>query len=493
MLEKKGERLCWEAVPLFALYTILPNYFAFEFSGSLPLLTAGRALLLLLGVMLVLRNRKALLDRNCWSLKGLNLLLTKDQPMRWGILVYLGLLLGVNLTFLLDTSESVKYIFSIVVEQYALVWMLSLILDTRKKLIDALRLFFMASGAVAVIAAVSCVVDYNLFYLLDTVKRDMLQSDYYRLGLLRAAAGFNHAVYYGAYCAVMLPLGMYFVENDGKRWLRMLSAGVMGLNFVGLILSNSRGSMLAVGCLAGILFFLYLWQKRLKQLFATYLPIIAGALAALMLICCVTPVGLSFLQGVGDSIAVSVESMMPDAGQQTTKPDSTNPGKPAATDPVTPGTTNPGEPVLPTKPTEPTLEYGENPNGLRSRSKQMTVIQWTLEHAPIRGLGPNAHVRGLVKAQYQEGKWQVLRTLDMGVVAIVAQYGLVGLLGYVMLYGGVFVSLLSKKHRRDTLSQYLVLAFATYMLCQLSISDVSRWEWMFIGFVVAFVNLHYEE
>lgn len=487
MSEKKSERLCWEAVPFFTLYTILPNYFAFEFSGSLPLLTASRALLLLLGVMLVLRNRKVLLNRKCWSPKGLNLLLTKDQPMGWCILVYLALLLGVNLTFLLETSESVKYIFSMVVEQYALVWILSLILDTRKKLIDALRLFFLASGAVAVIAAVSCVVDYNLFYLLDTVKRDMLQSDYYRLGLLRAAAGFNHAVYYGAYCAVMLPIGMYFVENDEKRWLRLLSAGVMTLNFVGLILSNSRGSMLAVGCLAGILFFLYLWQKRLKQLFTTYLPIIAGALAVLLVVCCLTPVGLYFLKGVSSSIVVSVESMLPDKIQQTTAPAATNPGNP--------GTTNPGGMTQPTRPTqpEPTLDYGENPNGLRSRTAQMTVIQWTLKQAPLRGMGPNAHVRGLVKAQYQEGKWQVLRTLDMGVVAIVAQYGLVGLLGYALLYGGVFISLLSKKHRGHPLSQYLVLAFATYMLCQLSISDVSRWEWVFIGFAVAFVNLHHKE
>jgi hypothetical protein len=334
MSKNKSDRLCWEAVLLFTLYTILPNYFALEISSRLPLLTASRALLLLLGVMLVLRRRQVLLDPKRWSLRGLNLLLTEDQPLRWSVLIYLGLILGVNLTFLLDTSESVKHIFTVVAEQYALVWMITLILDTRKKLIDALRVFFLASGLVAVIAVVSCVADYNLFYLLDTVKREMLQSDYYRLGLLRAAASFNHPVYYGAYCAVMLPIGMYFVENDKKSWLRLLSAGVMVLNFVGLILSNSRGSILAVGCLAGILFFLYLWQKRLKQLFTTYLPIIACALAVLMLVCCLTPVGLSFLKGVGSSIAASVGSLLPDVEFQGTKPGATMPGDPMATVPA---------------------------------------------------------------------------------------------------------------------------------------------------------------
>lgn len=485
MSKNKSDRLCWETVLFFALYTILPNYFALEISGGLPLLTASRALLLLLGVMLVLRSRKVLLDPKRWSLKGLNLLLTEDKPLRWSILIYLGLLLGVNLTFLLDTSESVKHIFTMVAEQYALVWMLTLILDTREKLISALRLFFLASGVVALIAAASCVADYNLFYLLDTVKREMLQSDYYRLGLLRAAASFNHPVYYGAYCAVMLPIGMYFVENDKKPWLRLLSAGTMVMNFVGLILSNSRGSILAVGCLAGILFFLYLWQKRLKQLFTTYLPIIAVALAVLVLVCCLTPVGLSFLKGVGSSIAVSVESLLPDVIQQTTKPAATDPNKPADAVPT--------QPPMPTTEPEQALDYGENANGVHSRLAQFTMIQWTLQQSPITGLGPNAHVRGLVKAQYVEGKWQTLRTLDMGVVAIVVQFGLLGLLGYAVLYGGVFVSLLSKKHRRDMLTQYLTLAFVTYLLCQLSISAVTKWEWVFIGFAASLINLHNEE
>lgn len=492
MSNNKSDRLCWEAVLFFTLYTILPNYFALEISGSLPLLTASRALLLLMGVMLVLRRREVLLDPKRWSLRGLNLLLTEDQPLRWSILIYLGLMLRVNLTFLLDTSESVKHIFTVVAEQYALVWMVTLILDTREKLIGGLRLFFLASGVVALIAAASCVADYNLFYLLDTVKREMLQSDYYRLGLLRAAASFNHPVYYGAYCAVMLPIGMYFVENDKKKWLRLLSAGVMVMNFVGLILSNSRGSILAVGCLAGILFFLYLWQKRLKQLFATYLPIIAGALAVLVLVCCLTPVGLSFLKGVGSSIAMSVESLLPDVIPQDTKPAPTDPSKPAA-EPTGPAATVPAQPTEPATEPEPTLDYGDNANGVRSRLAQFTMIQWTLEQSPITGLGPNAHVRGLVKAQYVEGKWQTLRTLDMGVVAIVVQFGLLGLLAYTALYGGVFVTLLSKKHRWDTLTQYLTLAFFTYMLCQLSISDVAKWEWVFIGFAVSLINLHNKE
>ena len=70
---KKERSLPWEALLLFALYIILPEYFALELGQKLPLLTASRILLVTMFVGLVVR-RKELFFGKGFSLKKLNLL-----------------------------------------------------------------------------------------------------------------------------------------------------------------------------------------------------------------------------------------------------------------------------------------------------------------------------------------------------------------------------------------------------------------------------------
>lgn len=486
---KKG--LTWEVVLFLALYAVMPEYCALELHAKLPLITASRAVLVLMGLFLLLRNRGTLLNFKQFSLRKWNLLLTENKLLRFGLFGYFIVLVAVNLTFLMETSEAVKQIFIICLEEYGLVWMLAMILDSREKIVSALKVLVISSAAVAVLCCISCAMSFNLFSLLNTVSRDMLMSNYYRLGMLRAAGGFGHPVYYGAFCVLMFPLCMYFVEESPRKEQRIFYGVCLALNFAGLILSNSRGSMLALGCL-GILVFCLRWAGRsLKKLFTTYLPYGAIALVILVLVASFSPLGISFLTRTAGSVMDSIQSMLPTQATeptQDTTPVTTEPTEPSETDPTE---TEPSETTEPTEPepTEPEVEYGENPDGLSSRIKQLSGLTWTLTQEPVFGFGPNCHVRGLMAYMYWPGVWSHVPTFDVNLVAIIGQYGLVGLAAYLCQYGSVGITLVRKKYRGDRLMHFLLLAFIGYMLCLLSISFLDRTAWILVGVLIALVNV----
>lgn len=471
MNKQKNSRLFWDIGLLCALYVALPEYFALEFSQKLPLLTASRLLLVLAGCMLILRNRQSVLNVRQWNIRALNLELTKDRFLRYSMLVYFAILIFVNLTFM-PSSDAIKELFVLVAEQYFLMWLLVRIFDTRRKLMAGLRLLVYSSGVVAVLAAVSMIADYNVFHFLKTTQRAMLMSDYYRQGMLRAATGFGHPVYYGAFCAIMLPLCMYFAENEEKRKLRLAAGGCMSMNLVGLILSNSRGSILAVGCMVVFIFLLRLISRSLKAFLKVCIPVLAVALAVLILVTAMTPAGTRYLSSVAQSMGDTLSSLFP--GSNAGKPGQSG-DMPGDIEDVDPGDKD-------------EVEFGENPNGVRSRTVQLTGILWTLEREPLLGLGPNAHKNGLLYYRF-DGNWQRARSLDIAPVSMISQFGLIGFLGFAALYLGFFKTYLDKRYRKDGLMHHLFLCFVSYGLCLLSISDLDKLEWMLLAATVSLVNI----
>lgn len=453
----RGFSLPVEMILLFALYIALPSYFAVELKAGFPLLTASRVLLMLAAIGVLLRRRDVF-DLRHFRWDRLNLHLTTDKPLMICLLVYFGLLLAVNAAFLAKTSEGIKQIFVIVAEEYALTWLITMTLTDRKKITDALKILMLASGALGICAAVSVICHYNLFRLLDTAHRDgLVLRDFYRYGMLRPTCGFHHAVHYGSFCAVMLPMEMYFVEHEEDRKKRKLYAMCTALTLVGLLLANSRGSQLAFIATAGLIFLIRLARKRIVELFKTYIPIILVAvmIVAVVFVCC--PAGRYRLQETVDN-----------ADDPTSYTDITE---------------------ITQEEEKMDISFGENPNGLRSRFMQLSGIVYTMGLSPVVGLGPNAPANGLVAYMYAQDKWAYLKTVDVNVVAIIAQYGLVGLLGYLSLYGSLGITFIRKKYRTDPLMHYLFLAFVCYMLCLLSISSLDKWFWVFVGITVSLINV----
>jgi len=461
--------LTWDLVLFFALYVTLPNYFAIDFSQHLPLLTGSRFLLVLIAVMLLIRRRNDIFNLRNFQVKQLGLSFTADRFLRGGILLYFALLLIADLALIpADAGEALKACFTLLVEGYMLLWLLSMILNTRAKLVAALGVLVLVSGITAIICIISTYLDKNLLHYLNTVNRKMLMSSYYRSGALRAAAGFGHPVFYGAFCAIILPINMYFVENAPNRRSRIVFAISMALTLTALALSKSRGSLAAYGLIMGLILFIRLIRRNAKKFFAAYIPIFAVMLVLLLLIPSPAP----------------ASTPAPDTTPQTVPSDT--PSLPQTQEPITPVIPE-DEPEPEPNPT-PNTDFGENKSGMNSRFRQMTAIIWTLERKPVFGFGSNAHIRGLLKCQYEGTQWWTTRTLDMGITAIICQFGIVGLLGYCALYGSILKTVLSRKYRGDTLLEHLALAFLTYLLCLLTIAGLEKMDWVLFACIVCAVN-----
>lgn len=458
--------LPWDVALFFALYIILPEYFALEISESFPLLTGNRILLVLLGIMWLLRNRSILLNPKEW-----NLGLTDDKFLRCSIFIYLALLAVCNLATLGSAgAESIKALLVLVAEEYVLVWLITFALNSRQKILSAVKILVIASGVVGLIATVGCVIGYNPFHLLYTASRDMLHEDYYRLGMLRAAAGFGHPVFYGAYCVVITPLNMYLADNAGTKGKKVLYCACLVMNLVGMFFSNSRGSFIIFAVMAVLLFIVYLLKKNLKKLFLNYLPVVIAALLVILLVVQVSSIGTSFLASVANSITQSFQSDETDSTELTDFTDETD-----ATE----------EDLL--------ANYGTNKNGMNSRTLQLSGILWTLQREPLFGFGSNAHIRGLLCYEIQPGVWHSTKTVDVGYVAIIGQYGLVGTLGYIALFGSLFFTIILKKRWKDELMLFLGLSFVAYLLSLLSVAHLSKYLWVLIGLILSMVNIMKKE
>lgn len=458
---RKGSntRLGWDVALLFALYIIAPAYLAVEFHRSLPLITLSRGLLVLLGLMTLIRRRDLFrLSGPDW--KGMNFGLTGQPLLRWGLVAYFGLLLITDAAlFPTDKAESLKAIFVVVMEEYMLVWLLSLAIDTRKKLQTALACLSVAAGITGVVATASVILTFNPFHLLNTVSREMLMTSYFRLGALRAETGFGHPVFYGAFCVIVTPIMMFFVEHSQKRWQRIVHGVCLSFNWAGLFLSNSRGSLLGIIGMLLLMVFIRVIRRQIKAFVRTYVPVFLGAAAIVAVALVTMPKGGYFL-------AMTLGSLV---------------------DVFFPNGIGSSESILET--TEPILDYGENAGGTRSRLVQLTGVWRTLLNKPIFGYGSNAHTRGLIYYQFVEGQWWPGSSFDMGLVSVVCQYGIVGLLGYSSMYASVFLTTAKKKYRDDDLMHALGLAFVAYMGCMLVISSLAKMLWVLIASIVCLVNI----
>lgn len=468
---RRNERL------FFLLFAISPSYFALEFSESLPLITFSRALLFLLGLMLLIRYMK---DRTLrlTDVCRRRLRLTDDRFLFWCLVGFFVLMTATHSAqFFNDKSGTVKALFRLFIEMYLLTFLLTCILDTREKLVAAVRLLVISSGIAAFIAIVSTLGNYNVFHLLDTVSREMLKSSYYRLNVLRAEAGFGHPVYYGAFCAVMIPLNCFVCNRSKDSAIqRFLFQSCLALNIVALTLSDSRGSLLAFGLVAFVAVVICLWKRKLTFYLRTYFPAIVAFVLIFALIIVCLPNGFGYALGVVDSLVSTVAPGFDLAKIVSNFLISSG----IINSSLSPSDT-PGSSIVP--------DYGENAGGLKSRLIQLSGISWTLQRNPVFGFGDNAHVKGLISYEFSPGVWFSVATMDSALVGIVCQYGIVGFLAYLSLYGGLILTMLKKKYRKDVLMQYFFVAFATYMLCQLTITGVQNLEWLLIPFIICLTNI----
>ena len=481
-------KISWDIWLFSALYVIAPSYCAIELSSRLPLITLSRALLVLLGVMLILRRGGGLLR----DMGNLNLGLSVEPCLRRGLIMFFVLLTVCHVVlFPSNASGALKAIFVLLMEGYALVWLLTQVLDTREKIEASLKILVVASGITALIVMVGCAFSFHPFHILNLVRREMPMTFEYRLGLVRAEAGFGHPCYYGAFCAIIAPVNMYFIEHSRKKWKRKLFAVCLALNMTGVVLSNARGSFLTVGFVVLVAVIRSFLHKEFGKFLRTYIPVGLMAIIFLVIVSALSSVGLAFLLGFIKSI---LSIVFPDISMNIAL-------DPAVTESIaeTVAVTESiaetvvaetiGSSAAETVASADVVGYGLNENGLSSRLIQFSGIEWTLTQKPLFGFGHNAHVAGLISYEFVENVWLTTLSFDVGIVAIIGQYGLVGLLGYLALFGSALKESLSKTCFRDPLMRYLSFALVTYLVHLLTIASLEKLLWVLIAMIVCLSNV----
>ncbi len=425
-IENETNKLSTPIKLFLCLYLILPSYFAIEISTKLPLLTGSRLIILLVFISSI---RKGTLRIKKIGERNLNLI----------ICCYFLMMLIINIVSLFQTVSAIKAIFVILFEKAMVIWFLLLYINTKEKLLRALELLVYSATFVACISIVGVAVGINFFELLNIVNREMLMSNYVRLGLTRATAGFGHAVYYGLYNALIIPVIMYFIENkkNNKRFYLCLI-----LVIIALLLANSRGSIFATMFVFGVMIL------RNRKMFSKYIMLILCVLVGGGIIILLNQQLREWLIGIISAIfSVFNENIIVSEN------------------------------------------FGRNASGLESRLQQLTAIKWTMERNPLFGMGYEAQNRGVVCVLTSKGTWGSVSTLDSGIVAIISQYGLLGLFTYLLLFIGLFMYTCKNKYKSDTIMMMFCYVFLTYFIGLLSVSDLENVIFVFIGLMLCYANI----
>ena len=433
---EKEKKIGLVAVLFFLLYIVLPSYFAIEISESFPLITASRILLLILIISYILVRRGVI-----------KIKIFRDSSLKYPYLIYFSLMMISNFYYVPMTSEAVKQILILILEELLVIWIISNIVTSKDNLVFCLKMMSISAGIVACISIISSLIGKNIFYYLITINRsNILASNYLRLGFIRAEAGFGHAVYYGAYCVFMIPVIMYVMETQKKKGIYSIC---LFLDIIALVFANSRGSLVI-----GAILIAYMLIKKKPKYLKKYIVVLLILIVLLTIIYFTNETIKNFLYNIFVSITIIFDSNNAEIEN-----------------------------------------YGNNSlTGLKSRTSQITQMTYGLKQNLFFGLVANAHNRGVLKWYTPwTGEWQITKTIDVGYVGVVAQYGIIGGIAFLVLYLAILFSIFDKKSKSDDLMQMFKYVFIAYFLMMLSISGVHDFFWVVFGLFIAYKNILYEK
>lgn len=451
----------WYLYLLFAFIAVLPEQFSIRLHDSIPLLSASRILILIcMGFWLYdkWKNRKFQL------------------PI--ALLVFFVLSLIVSLVNLRWGTQEIKKIFLLIFERVLLVIMIVDMIPDREEFHRCIDFAIMGCAALAVIGIVQTVFDYDISSALHLTKTFSSVQLLPRMGLTRAFGTYN-AISYGCYCAFMSLFIVYRLYNTKSIW----HSAAFTLNFVALICTFTRSAWLCLAAVAFVALLLF----RLK-LIRRLLPSVGMILALLVLLCCFQPKLYKAFVNTGKSSINTVLQVLPEDWFSK---------KPSADTAVD---TTPTDTTVETAPTEPEEEekpgfqlddsFGANADDpAYSRNAQWTAVQYmTQEGQLLFGYGYNALLRGKIHFFFDRwaAQWQPTTFLDVGLVALLTESGLIGaisylgLLSYMLVYA--FIKKRSLKDGKLDFSWLALFIIPLYLLLNYLAAFLhAQIVWIFIG------------
>lgn len=419
----------------------LPDYYGIEFNEKLPILTVARMMFLVFYLYAWVNRRRTP------NVKQIDF---KTLPKEYYFLGgYFVLRIISNLYYITTYGQAAKTIFEIIFEQLFLliaVWMLA---PTKQEIDKLIKVVVLVSAVMFILGIAESLTGFRIVDALYTVRRQMLNDHYIRLGLLRATVTMGLPNFYGNMCLLMLPLILYMYEiKKQKRYLFITFFDIWAM-----IHSGCRSDLffLIIMMVIYVIFVLKHKERRIK--FAKNASIVTGSLLLILCIfCSFSPYLKYYYVGTGKSVLNEI-------------------GFDFNLDEGAPGIVE---------------GYGVNDgsiglNASASRLVQLSMIPYALKTNLLFGLGSGAQVRGDTHYYNPLTKtWRSIFTYDVGYVEIISNEGLLGLLGAFFLL--IFFICLgrTKSVNISPLYLFLKLYIVTYLTCMLSSANMFSFLTLFI-------------
>ncbi len=466
---------------------IFPDHFAISLSSSLPLLTGTRIVLLILfGFWLYQWFKK---ERKSW-------------PLPIALLVYGGILLVVSFfNFRYGVTNEIKGLFILVFEKILLATMIRDLVKDRQELNHCLDTLILATFALAVIGIVQTIFGHDLTSVLKLAVPRTSQALPGRMGMVRAF-GTSNAIAFGCHLSLVSLLTYYRLERTGKQRYSL----ILGTLLTALICTFSRSSWLVFAATVGVLF----CTRPLKLLKRSWVSLVVTVVMCLSLTflnanfgnaikhtgysCLNTALRLVNIELPEPTIAED-ETVIPTESTEETDDGETDPSD--STDPS--DTSDPSDPSEdPTdESTEPLDEiinpeppsFGPNQHSaVHSRTIEWTALDYMLQQGRgAFGYGYNAFGRGKIRYYYPAfGYWTRARTLDVGLLRITMDHGLVGLVAFLGFVAYLIAEALRKVGKKGIFTFNKLMLFVLPMFLMLNYAAAYTGSfWTIVGLLFA--------
>lgn len=474
----------WYLYLLIAFAAVLPEQLSISFHEKLPLLSAPRILILLVMAFW-------LWDK--WK--------TRKFSFPVSLILYFGINLLISVINLHWGFDEIKRVFLLIFEQVLLVIMIADLIKTRAEFDRCLDFLIMGCTALAIASIMQTVLEYDILSVMHM--RETLTSVKItdRMELVRAFGTYN-AISYGCYCAFMAVVIVYRILKTKKIWL----SAAFALNFMALICTLSRSAWICLGAIALLMILVY----RLRLIRPMLLS--AGLTIALCIVLCfIQPNLVNAFTESGKSVVNTLLGALPDSVVSLFVPDESN--QPPTTDPTkitdSPDSTSSTDPTEtteattpPKKPTKPGFQldpnFGMNADDPSySRMVQWSAVKYMIDEGHLLfGYGYNALPEGKLHFYYDKWSdyWTQTYSLDVGLIALVAESGLVGALTFMCLLGYILIESF-RKTKKEVLDFYQLTIFIIplYLLLNFLAAFLNMTlVWLFFGLFYAYRKLDKE-
>lgn len=412
------------------LYPILPEYLAINISESLPLITASRALLLILILSCIIEGKIRITIQPI-----------KDAKMILPFFAF-WLIETVELFVHIGNSGNMKTYFGVIFENLVFIILLVNVIDKEEKLKNCLNVLIKSATVAFTFGIIELITGINVASsFLDTSSRDnILKSSYERFGSARAVFTFGHSIAFGVFCVAMLPIIIYSLTKCKNLYRGYISF----LLCIGcLLMTMSRGPILV--CI--IMLFLIIFKMNGVDKFR-FMKVLLSILFIAIIIIILVPK----MRNVAiDSFLASLNAL----GAHF----------------------NVGN-------------IGDNEHAVASRLVQLSMIPQVLNKYPLFGGGTGYIFNNSIYVYAADRVFKAV-SIDMEYLRWLIDEGIVGFIGNAFLYVSILCAGLNKYRKyKDEILKSLLYSICGVLICYFTVAQLTTGPilWLLISFMVVRIS-----